>query len=81
MSRWLHFYTASLDTLRSALPIVGALVAIRPEKTDIATRIPGLGECRSTYCAPVRARAPRTAPVVRFAHAVSGARGERNAAA
>ena len=54
MSRFVHFYSISLDGFRSMLPVIAALVAIRPEKTCIASSIPGLGACRSTFCKPER---------------------------
>jgi len=42
----------------SVLRGVGALVAIRPEQTYVATSIPGLGPCKSTYCQPQRRELP-----------------------
>ena len=50
MSRLAACCHRSLAGLRSLLPVLGALVAIRPESTCIATSIPGLGACKSTYC-------------------------------
>lgn len=47
----------SLSVLRN----VGALVAINPNQTYVATSIPGLGTCKSTYCQPQR-RELRKAP-------------------
>lgn len=40
---------------------MGALVAIRPEQTYVATSIPGLGPCKSTYCQPQRRELPQQA--------------------
>lgn len=57
MARIAHFYSTSLIHLRSALPVLEALLAIRPENTAIATAIPGLGTCKSTYCKPERREA------------------------
>lgn len=54
MNRLIQFCNASLPTLRGILPVIGALVAIRPEHTCIAASIPGLGACKSTYCKPER---------------------------
>jgi hypothetical protein len=45
----------------SVLRGMGALVAIRPEQTYVATSIPGLGPCKSTYCQPQRRELPRQA--------------------
>ena len=45
----------------SVLRGVGALVAIRPEQTYVATSIPGLGPCKSTYCQPQRRELPADA--------------------
>ncbi|MEP7041692.1 MAG: hypothetical protein ABI843_01440 [Dokdonella sp.] len=59
MSRWIHLYSNSIVVLRGMLPVVAALLAIRPENTSIATRIPGLGDCKSTYCKPERRVADR----------------------
>lgn len=50
MSRWLQFYSVSIAGLRDVLPVIGALIAIRPENTSIAASIPGLGACKSTFC-------------------------------
>jgi len=47
----------SLSVLRN----MGALVAINPDQTYVATSIPGLGTCKSTYCQPER-RELRKAP-------------------
>ena len=58
MSRLAHYCQRSFAGLRSLLPMIGTLVAIRPESTCIASSIPGLGVCKSTYCqAERRARA------------------------
>jgi hypothetical protein len=58
MSRLAACCHRSFAGLRSLLPMLSALVAIRPESTCIATSIPGLGVCKSTYChAERRARA------------------------
>ena len=54
MSRWVHLYSNSIVGLRSVLPVIASLLAIRPENTSIATSIPGLGDCKSTYCKPER---------------------------
>jgi|GEM_PF-5402791 hypothetical protein len=54
MKQWVRMYTVSVSTLRNVMPVIGALVAIRPEHTNIATSIPGLGACKSTYCKPER---------------------------
>jgi len=54
MSRWIHLYSYSIVGIRSMLPVIAALLAIRPENTNIATSIPGLGDCKSTYCKPER---------------------------
>jgi hypothetical protein len=54
MSRWIQLYSLSVEGLRTALPLIGALIAIRPEQTSIAASIPGLGECKSTFCKPER---------------------------
>lgn len=55
MRDWVaHFYSCSLMGLREVLPILASLMAIRAEHTHIATSIPGLGECRSTFCKPER---------------------------
>ena len=54
MSRWLQLYSLSVAGLRDVLPVIGALVAIRPENTCIAASIPGLGTCKSTFCKPER---------------------------
>ncbi|MEO5558757.1 MAG: hypothetical protein ABIO49_03290 [Dokdonella sp.] len=54
MSRWLQFYSFSVAGLRDVLPVIGALIAIRPEHTCIAATIPGLGACKSTFCKPER---------------------------
>jgi hypothetical protein len=54
MSRLIEFYSVSLAGLRGALPVLGALIAIRPEHTSIAASIPGLGQCKSTFCKPER---------------------------
>ncbi|MGA9420782.1 MAG: hypothetical protein WBW61_00340 [Rhodanobacteraceae bacterium] len=59
MSRLEHLCKASLPGLRSLLPILGALIAIRYDETCIATSIPGLGPCKSTYCKPERRARPR----------------------
>ncbi len=50
MSRWLRLSRRSLSVLRGVLPVVGRLIAIRPERTQIASSIPGLGDCRSRHC-------------------------------
>jgi hypothetical protein len=46
------------DTLASrglsVLRNMGAWVAINPDQTYVATSIPGLGACKSTYCQPQR---------------------------
>ncbi len=54
MSRFVQLCTASLPHLRGFLPVLGALLAIRPEQTCIASSIPGLGACKSTFCQPER---------------------------
>jgi hypothetical protein len=54
MSRLVIYCHWSLAGLRSMLPMISALVAIRPEDTCIAESIPGLGTCKSTYCQPER---------------------------
>lgn len=54
MSRFVHFYSVSLSGFRNMLPVIAALVAIRPEQTCIASSIPGLGACKSTFCKPER---------------------------
>lgn len=54
MSRWVQLYVLSVAGLRGALPVIGALIAIRPENTCIAASIPGLGACKSTFCKPER---------------------------
>jgi hypothetical protein len=54
MSRWIQLYSLSVAGLRGALPVIGALIAIRPEHTCIAANIPGLGKCKSTFCKPER---------------------------
>jgi hypothetical protein len=55
MTRLMTFCrTACPPVLRQILPVIGALVAIRPEHTTVAASIPGLGACRSTYCKPER---------------------------
>jgi len=59
MSRWIHLYSYSIVGIRSMLPVIAALLAIRPENTSIATSIPGLGDCKSTYCKPERRTADR----------------------
>jgi hypothetical protein len=51
MTRLMIFcHAACPPVLRRILPVIGALVAIRPEHTSVANSIPGLGACRSTYC-------------------------------
>ena len=50
MRHWLHLYNTSRCGLRSLLPIVAALVTIRPEQSYIASSIPGIGACKSTFC-------------------------------
>jgi len=44
----------SLSVLRN----MGAWVAINPDQTYVATSIPGLGACKSTYCQPQRRALP-----------------------
>ena len=72
MRRMQQLYTNSMDALRDAWPVIGALMSLRAENTYVATRIPGLGECRSTFCAARRVRAAPGSRTVSFAHAVSG---------
>jgi len=52
------FFTSGQISLASrgltVLRGVGAWVAINPDQTYVATSIPGLGTCKSTYCPPVR---------------------------
>lgn len=51
MRDWVfHLYSSSMSGLRGVLPVLASLMAIRAEDTHIATSIPGLGECRSTFC-------------------------------
>jgi len=45
----------------SALRNMGAWVAIHPDQTYVATSIPGLGMCKSTYCRAVRGQPPHSA--------------------
>ena len=60
MQSQVHIYTKSIASgFRSMLPVLVSLLSIRPENTDIATSIPGLGECRSTFCKPERRVLPR----------------------
>ena len=54
MSRWISFYSQSIDGLRHMLPVIGTLIAMRADYTHIAASIPGLGECKSTFCKPQR---------------------------
>ena len=54
MSRLISFCHHSMCGLRDLLPVIGALLAIRPENTCIASSIPGLGACKSTFCKPER---------------------------
>lgn len=54
MSRLIEFCNVSIAGFRGALPLLGALIAIRPEHTSIAASIPGLGQCKSTFCKPER---------------------------
>ena len=49
----------------SVLRGMGALVAINPDQTYVATSIPGLGTCKSTYCQPQRRELPPVAKGVR----------------
>ncbi|MGA9342886.1 MAG: hypothetical protein WBV61_11235 [Rhodanobacteraceae bacterium] len=58
MSMLEQFCTTSLSGLRGLWPILAALIVIRPEHY-IATSIPGLGTCKSTYCKPERRLHPR----------------------
>ena len=54
MSRWISYYSQSLDGLRGLLPVIVALVATRVDNTEIASSIPGFGTCKSTFCQPRR---------------------------
>ncbi len=54
MSRFANLCRESFPTLLTAFPLFGLLLASRTPDDCIARRIPGLGECRSTYCKPVR---------------------------
>lgn len=59
MSRIAHLCHASFASLHALFPLLGALVAARAESDCIATAIPGLGTCTSTYCKPERRTAIR----------------------
>ena len=50
MSHFVHYYSVSLSGLRSMLPVLATLVAVRPDQTSIASSIPGMGACKSTFC-------------------------------
>jgi hypothetical protein len=50
MRHWLYLYNASRCGLRSLFPIVAALITIHPEQSYIASSIPGMGACKSTFC-------------------------------
>ncbi len=54
MSRFVRVCSVSVSGLRSMLPVLAALVAVRSERAFIASSIPGLGPCRSTFCKPER---------------------------
>ncbi len=54
MSHFVRACSASVSGLRSMLPVLAALVATRAERVFIATSIPGLGPCKSTFCKPER---------------------------
>lgn len=54
MSRIVHRCVQSLPELLARFPLVGLLLAPRASDDCIATRIVGLGACRSVYCKPVR---------------------------
>ena len=47
---WLYLYNASRSGLRNMFPVIAALVAIHPGQSFIASSIPGLGACKSTFC-------------------------------
>lgn len=50
MSRFVHYYSASVSGLRSLLPMLAGLAAVWPDHTSIASSIPGMGACKSTFC-------------------------------
>lgn len=50
MSRFVYYYSASVWGLRSLLPMLAALAATRPDQPSIASSIPGMGACKSTFC-------------------------------
>lgn len=54
MSRLVHRCVESFPELLARFPLVGRLLAPRAPDDCIATRIAGLGTCRSIYCKPVR---------------------------
>ncbi|MEO7874602.1 MAG: hypothetical protein ABIR62_00615 [Dokdonella sp.] len=54
MSRLVEFCNVSLAGFREALPLLSALIAIKPEHSSVAASIPGLGRCKSTFCKPER---------------------------
>lgn len=54
MSRLVHLCAESLPPFLAAFPFFGLLLAAREPDDCIASEIPGLGVCRSTYCKPVR---------------------------
>lgn len=58
MRRLANFCFFLIAGTRSIGLMIGGLLAIRPEQTSIADRIPGLGDCRSTYCKPQRRSVP-----------------------
>ena len=57
MSRLAPICTASFPGLHSLFPKLGAWLSARSDDACIATVIPGLGTCRSTYCKAERRRA------------------------
>lgn len=54
MSRFANLCMGSLPTLLAAFPLFGLLLTSRSTDDCIASRIPGLGDCKSVYCKPVR---------------------------
>ncbi len=54
MSQFVRACSVSVAGLRDMLPLLATLVAVRSERAFIATSIPGLGTCKSTFCKPER---------------------------
>lgn len=50
MRHWLDLYNASRSGWRNVFPVIVALITIHPEQSFIASSIPGLGACKSTFC-------------------------------